>query len=77
MKTHILTGSKQEIAERLVQMNGDVREAIDFEEVAAQPSSDSAQRALDDLFAEMTPFMMDVPAVDDSREAIYSPMGEE
>ena len=32
MKAHILRGSKQEIAESLIRITGDVREAIVFEE---------------------------------------------
>ena len=34
MTTHVLRGSKQEIAERLVRISGEVREAIVFEEEA-------------------------------------------
>jgi hypothetical protein len=71
MKTHVLRGSKQEIAEKLVRISGDVREAIVFEEepAAAAPAPDD-----EDVFAEMRPFMVDVPVLDDSREAIYSRM---
>ena len=36
MKLHILRGSKQEIAESLVRMSGEVREAIVFEEESAK-----------------------------------------
>ena len=35
MKTHVLKGSKQEIADRLVQIGGEVCEAIVFEVEAA------------------------------------------
>ena len=35
MKTHVLTGSKQEIAESLARISGEVREAIVFVEEPA------------------------------------------
>ena len=35
MKTHVLTGSKQEIAESLARIGGEVREAIVFVEEPA------------------------------------------
>lgn len=74
MKAHVLKGSKQEIAEGLVQINGDVREAIVF---VAEPAG-AAPIALPDedkdIFAEIHSLMVDVPEIDDSREAIYSPM---
>ena len=34
--------------------------------------TDLASEQVDDLFAEMIPFMVDVPSLDDSRESIYS-----
>jgi hypothetical protein len=73
MKTHVLRGSKQEIAESLVRISGEVREAIVFEEEPATASKVNTQDA-DDIFAEMRPYMVDVEALDDSREAIYSRM---
>lgn len=70
MKTHVLRGSKQEIAETLVRISGEVLEAIVFEEepvaLAAVPNETA------DIFAEMAPFMVDVLNVDDSREAVYT-----
>jgi hypothetical protein len=75
MKTHVLRGSKQEIADRLVRIAGEVREAIVFEDEAAAPARpDPAACEPDDIFAEMAPFMVDVQNVDDSREAIYTRM---
>ena len=71
MKTHVLRGSKQEIAERLVRISGEVREAIVFEDEPAPARTDAAPRETEDLFAEMAPFMVDAPSVDDAREAIY------
>jgi len=77
MKAHILRGSKQEIAERLVRLSGEVREAIVFEEEPAPARTDAAPCPPENFFAEMAPFMVDVPQVDDSREAIYTPMAGE
>ncbi len=74
MKTHVLKGSKQEIAASLVRISGEVHEAIVFEEEAAHAT---APVATEDIFAEMTPFMVDVPMLDDSREAIYTRMNGE
>jgi hypothetical protein len=73
MKTHVLKGSKQEIAENLARISGEVREAIVFvEEPAPAPGVQTPEAK--DIFAEMRPFMVDVQDVDDSREAIYSRM---
>lgn len=77
MKTHILRGSKQEIAERLVRISGEVRETIVFEDEPAPARTEAAPREAEDIFAEMTPFMVDAPNVDDSREAIYTRMDGE
>jgi hypothetical protein len=71
MKTHVIRGSKQEIVERLVQITGEVREAIVFEEDSAAISANETNGA-EDIFAEMRPFMVDMLDVDDSREAIYT-----
>ena len=74
MKTHVLRGSKQEIAENLARLSGDVREAIVFvdDPVPAAPLAPTPES--EDLFDEMRPFMVDAPEMDDSREAIYSRM---
>jgi hypothetical protein len=73
MKTHILRGSKQEIVESLIRMSGEIREAIVFEEESVSPS-EAAHDYIEDIFAEMAPFMADTPPVDDSREGIYTRM---
>jgi hypothetical protein len=67
MKTHVLRGSKEEIAERLVQLNG--------EEPGPAARGEETQDA-QDIFAEMRAFMVDVPD-EDSREAVYSRMDGE
>ncbi len=76
MKAHVLKGTKQEIAENIARINGDVREAIVFEEEPATASSGPTGNGAD-IFAEMRPFMVDVPDIDDSREAIYSQLDGE
>ena len=74
MKTHVLRGSKQEIAESLARISGEICEAIVFEEEPA-PAGPAAQTSdAEDIFAEMRPYLVDVQDVDDSREAIYTPM---
>lgn len=72
MKAHVLRGSKQEIAERLVRISGEVREAIVFEEDRASTRRDAALHETQDVFAEMAPFMVDAQNVEDSRNAIYT-----
>jgi hypothetical protein len=74
MKAHILKGSKQEIADSLVRMSGEVREAIVFEEESAPEMSETATDHTEDIFAEMGPFMVDAQDVNDSREGIYTRM---
>jgi hypothetical protein len=72
MTVQVLRGTKQEIAERLARLPGEVREAIVFVEepaTAAAPTPDT-----EDMFDEMRPYMVDVQGVDDSREAIYAQM---
>lgn len=77
MKTHVLKGSKQEIAESLIQISGEVREAIVFVEEPAAAAPVATPDNNEDIFAEMRAFMVDVLEVDDSREAIYSRMESE
>ncbi|HEY2587682.1 MAG TPA: hypothetical protein VGI81_18190 [Tepidisphaeraceae bacterium] len=70
MKTHVLRGSKAQIAENLAKISGEVREAIVFEEEPAPTSTAAAAR---DIFDEMRPYeAQGNTAVDDSREAVYS-----
>jgi hypothetical protein len=74
MKTHVLKGSKQEIADNLVRISGEVREAIVFVEEPAPAAPGVQTIDANDIFDEMLPFMVDVQVVDDSRAAIYSRM---
>ncbi len=70
MNVEVLTGSKQEIAEGVARIRGDVREAIVF----VEELSDTARSQGEDIFAEMEPFTVSVGDVDYSREALYSRM---
>ena len=72
MKAHVLRGSKQEIAANLARMPGEVREAIVFEEEPVPAASGARTYDAEDTFAEMLPFIVDAPDVDDSREAVYT-----
>src|SRR3954452_22561389 len=79
MTVRVLTGSKQQIAQQVSELPGEVREAIVFiDEATSSTTPGSAPPAgfattAEELFAEMQPHMVDVggAAVDDSREAIY------
>jgi hypothetical protein len=73
MTALVLQGSKQEIAERIMQMTGDVREVIVVVEDSI-PSPPDPPKPGEDIFAEMEPYMSDATDVDWSREAIYTRM---
>ena len=70
MQAHVLRGTKQQLAENLAQMPGEVREAIVFVEEPAQ--AEARMPAGEDIFAEMRPYMMTVEDLDDTREAVYT-----
>jgi len=75
MKTHILRGSKQEMAENLIRISGEVREVIVFEEETAPASPTPGTDHTEDIFAEMQAYEAEGNTeVDDSREAIYTRM---
>jgi len=74
MKPQLVKGSKQEIAETVVRIDGEVREAIVFVE---EPSDQAQAPSGEDIFAEMEPFMVKVGSADYSREAIYTRMDAE
>jgi len=71
MKTHILRGTKEEIAQQVVRIEGDVQKAI---VIVAEPSDYTPPAPDEDILAEMEPYMVDAGDVDYSREAIYSRM---
>ena len=70
MSAQVLRGSKQEIAEALTRIRGEVREAIVF----VEDPLDAAAELGADIFAEMEPFTVNVGDADYSREAVYTPM---
>ena len=70
MNAQVLRGSKQEIAESLTRIVGEVREAIVF----IDEESDASVDAGEDIFAEMEPFTSSAGGADYTREAIYTPM---
>ena len=69
MKARVLTGSKQEIAEKVAEIDGDIREAIVFID---EPSAEKG--FAENIFAEMEPFTVRQGGADDSRAAIYRRM---
>jgi hypothetical protein len=74
MKARVVKGSKQEIAETVVRIDGEVREAIVFVE---EPSDQTQAPSGEDIFAEMEPYTVKVGGADYSREAIYMRMDGE
>jgi hypothetical protein len=70
MQAHVLRGTKQQIAENLARMPGEVREAIVFVEEPAPAEARMSDR--EDIFVEMRPYMVDIGDLDDSREAAYT-----
>ncbi len=73
MTVRVLTGSKQEIAQKVAGLEGEVREAIVFIEEPA-PAPTAKDQNVEDIFAEMEPYMVNVKDVDYSRETIYTRM---
>ena len=70
MKTHVLTGSRSEIADALARIEGEIREVVVIIEEPPLPIPASGE----DIFAEMEPYMVKAGGVDCSREAIYTRM---
>jgi hypothetical protein len=70
MQAHVLKGTKQQIAENLSRMTGEVREAIVFVEEPAP--TEARMSGSEDIFAEMRSYMVDIEGLDDSREAVYT-----
>ena len=68
MSAQILRGSKQEIAESVARMSGQVHEAIVFIEEPLALTEASPQQ----LFASMEPFAAHAGGADYSRDALYS-----
>ena len=74
MTARVITGSKQEIAQKVANLEGDVREAIVFVEETAdsRPAPREGTQDAEDIFAEMAPYTVHVEDADDSREALYT-----
>ncbi len=72
MTARVLRGSKQEIAQQLASLEGEVREAIVFVEEPPGAPTQRVPETVDELFAEMEPYMVNVGEVDYSRAGIYS-----
>lgn len=72
MQAHVLRGTKQQIAENLARIPGEVREAIVFVEEPTPAEARTPDK--EDIFAEMRPYMVSVEDLDDTREAIYTRM---
>jgi hypothetical protein len=68
MKARVLTGSKQEIADNVLRLPGEVREAIVFVEEASESVEEAIQ---ENIFTEMEPFSARTGGADYSREALY------
>ncbi len=78
MTTRILTGSKQEIAEQLANLDGDVREAIVFiAEPQVAKNATSTPASDDDFFTELDALAANIDQFNDSREAIYTRLESE
>jgi len=69
MKAQVLRGTKEQIAETVARISGEVREAVVF----VEEPSDATPRALgEDIFAEMEPFTVKTGGADYSRETLYA-----
>jgi hypothetical protein len=71
VKMRILRGSKQQIAETIARISGEVYEAVVF---VGEPSDQACAPSGEDIFAEMEPHMVKVGGADYSREVIYTRM---
>lgn len=69
MKVEIVRGTKQQIAEAVARIPGEVREAVVFVE---EPSDLARESSEEDIFAEMEPFTVKVGGADYSRESLYT-----
>lgn len=72
MTARVLTGSKQEIAQQLANLTGEVREAIVFIEEPTAAEIQSPPETVEELFREIDSHATNVVDFDDSRESIYT-----
>lgn len=70
MEKYVLSGSKEEIAQKIAQMEGVICECVVYvqEPLTKLPPANPDE----DMFAEMEPYMVQVGNADFSREAIYT-----
>ena len=66
MKVQVLKGSKQQIAQSVAEIPGQVREVVVFLEDPSDTGSG------EDIFVEMEPFTVKAGDVDYSRNSLYS-----
>lgn len=71
MTTHVLTGSKNDIAASIASFPGEIREVIVLVDEPANADKKTFA-TVEEFFAEMQPYMVEVGEFDDSREAIYT-----
>jgi hypothetical protein len=69
MRVQVLKGSKQQIAQSVAEIPGEVREAMVFVEDSVDTGPAAAG---EDIFAEMEPFTVQAGDVDYSRDSLYS-----
>ena len=70
MTTRVITGTKDEIARQIAGLHGEVRQAVVYiEEPVGAPVPVPA--TVEEMFAEMQPYMSRVEQFDDSRRSIY------
>ena len=74
MTVKVLTGSKDEIAQGLAHISGQIHEAIVFVEETNEVKRVAVE---EDIFAEMEPFTVRTGGADYSRESLYTRMGDE
>jgi hypothetical protein len=74
MTVRVLTGSKQEIAQKVANLPGEVREVLVFVEEPISASTEPVPETVEEFFKEMEPYMANAGQFDDSRDAIYERM---
>lgn len=67
MNTRVFTGSKEEIAQQVASLEGEVREVIVFIEEPAGAATQDVPVTVGELFKEMEPYTVNVGDVDYSR----------
>jgi hypothetical protein len=73
MTARVLTGSKQQIAQQVASLEGEVREAIVFVEETTAAAAQAVPETVEEMFREMEPYMAHSGGdVNYSREAIYT-----